>query len=412
MVVLTMKEARELYDPEVIAAREKEAERQKESKKAALALASWEQFFQYFQFSEVSWLAGEFFVRASESDVVEKNELYMIAQAWLKHRWGDENRGLDTYDLREGCVDKAMKASGFGATSQYDFQQVVCFCFHYQEEHIAQEKSAGFTRRDARDFFDVFKRHEHNNQGLKARELWAILKDLGFEFPTQEEQEWVVDLVKSQDRDKSGSIDFDEFLQLVRKLVDRDRVPARKREHALITRSGMSLGECEEWLPVFQANDEGMGYVEIPKMRELFETINLKWDVAGSKVMMQWIHEVDEDNNGQVDFGEFCCLVQKMWDKDFGGIRSCCSDTLRKAEMAAKEKAMQEEAPQEKAPDWDAANEPTSPPPVAGRRKGKTVRRSSWTALLTEKPEYDPSAPVSPSGKDMVQKFDSALTHD
>lgn len=41
---------------------------------------------------------------------------------------------------------------------------------------------------------------------------------------------------------------------------------------------------------------------------------------------------MDENASETIDFGEFCCLVKKMWDADFYGIKSKTAIASRKAE--------------------------------------------------------------------------------
>lgn len=55
----------------------------------------------------------------------------------------------------------------------------------------------------------------------------------------------------------------------------------------------------------------------------------MKFDRVRTDQMKNWLAEVDTDFNGQIDFGEFCTLVQKMWDVNFCSIHSLCGDPVR-----------------------------------------------------------------------------------
>lgn len=370
--------------------------------------ASWDKFFKYFQFSELSWISDRFFCRApaeGEGDCsISVESGYAICQEWLHHRWGDCSRGLEVLELKPDVARDAIMRAGVDlSAAKWELPDVVAFVYHYQASHLMTERSAGFVMEDLIGSKNMFKVYDGNGEGLKARQLWAILKDMGYEFPTVEEQMHLIELVKEADTDRSGALNFMEFLQLLRKLIDHDKVDSRKREHRLITSSGISLEECEEWLHVFQAKagDEGEA-IDIPEMRALFETIDLRWDVPGSRQMMDWLREVDENSDGQIDFGEFCCLVQKMWDHDFAGIRGRAKEALRQTppKVAVTKDEKDEDA---------ESTRPTSVE-ASPRPKRDTKRRTSWGALLAETTarELDPR---SPKGQEMVRKFEEALAH-
>ncbi|CAE8610563.1 unnamed protein product, partial [Polarella glacialis] len=204
--------------------------------------------------------------------------------------------------------------------------------------YLGEERpaTAGFADSDAKGFKGVFELYDKGGSGLKARKLWHIMGSLGFQFCSIGEQKELIQWVKEEDRDRSGSIDFQEFMHLLRRITEKSRLEGRRREHRLISESGMALEEAEEWLGVFQgavgisssAQGQGEASIHIQDMRELFEQIGLKWDADSARQMKAWLKEVDEDTNGRIDFGEFCSLVQRMWDSNFADIKRISAEVL------------------------------------------------------------------------------------
>jgi len=387
---------------------EQELEAQRRLQEAAKSLAlkslmkeaSWEQFFQYFHFKEVSFIAKAYFERADSRGISIENAMAVTGE-WLRHRWGDVNRRLDEKEPVESLIAEgaALAALDKGADS-WTLPDVVRFIYHYQDVHLGNEGTAGFATVDVQEFKSVFSEYDKDGNGLRARELWAIFNDLGFEFTTVEDQKEIIHLVKAADKDKSGTIDFQEFLYIIRKITEKEKLDGRKREARLIGESGMPLEECDQWLEVFQSAAGEADSIIISDMRSLFESIELKWDAEGSKQMMAWLREVDEDSNGEIDFGEFCTLVQKMWDKDFGHIRRLSATAL--TEAASKM------TPRSGSKDRGGSQEPSSPVPV--RRRSKERPKASWVAYVTESAEKE-LEPSSPKSKQIIKKFQEALTH-
>lgn len=376
----------------------------KQAQKVLVAEASWEQYFQYFQFAELSFISDRFFsVKGEEGSTVPSEAAFNITREWLQFRWGDKNRGLEMLEVQPQVARAALMRAGIDlSATAYELHEVVAFAYYYQELHLVAEKTAGFMSDDLIEFKNLFKDFDEHGTGVKARELWAVLKALGYEFLSMDEQHFIIGLVKEADVDKSGSIDFTEFLHILRKLIDRDKIKDRQREHRLITSSGIALEECDEWLQIFKKSAGELEYIHISEMRALFRQINLRWDAEGNQQMMAWLREVDEDSNGRIDFGEFCCLIQKMWDLDFAGIRGRTEENIPQAERQSEPEDEEEEDGGFGSDDGEP--EPISPVPIVRKR------RTSCFALLQDSSarELDPT---SPHGREMVQKFEESLLH-
>merc|ERR1712151_1047598 len=135
----------------------------------------------------------------------------------------------------------------------------------------------------------------------------------------------------------------------------------------MIMKSKMAYEECDQWIDVFLATAGDEGAIRLHDIKDLFEGLELKWGTEGSKKLMDWLREVDEDCNGRIDFGEFCCLVQKMWDENFGEIKSKVGDAIRQAE----------------------ANGDTEKKPEENGAQLKGRRRNSWMEHVSDKVEEE-----------------------
>eukprot|EP00929_Paragymnodinium_shiwhaense_P077190 TRINITY_DN39744_c0_g1_i1.p1 TRINITY_DN39744_c0_g1~~TRINITY_DN39744_c0_g1_i1.p1 ORF type:complete len:426 (+),score=130.75 TRINITY_DN39744_c0_g1_i1:144-1421(+) len=305
-------------------------------KRAAICMSSWESCLQYFSFAEVCSISNEFYDRVDGDSPpwsCNMQKALGVAEAWLRERWGSADRGLEKLSIPR---EIALEAQGLAGSppeheATWSFQDVLCFVYHCQALHLQKERTSGFDTGDIQEFREIYDEYD-TGTGLFARELFDALKAVGFTFPTMKEQNYVVDLVRLVDVDKSGTIDFHEFLHMLRALIDRRKVLVRRREHALIIRSGLPLDEVEDWLLLFQTAENEDKSIMMGDVKDLFGRIDLTWGWEESNLISAWLREVDEDSNGLIDFGEFCCLVQKMWDRDFANIK-------RKAHMATPPKS-------------------------------------------------------------------------
>merc|ERR1711972_1046142 len=113
----------------------------------------------------------------------------------------------------------------------------------------------------------------------------------------------VIDVLKEVDMNKNGMLTMEELLHLVRRLFDFQTITLRQREHQLLERSGMELERIEDWHTIFleMCADAGPYSIKISDIKDKFSCIGLKWDKEGTKQMKEWLTEVDEDYNGQID---------------------------------------------------------------------------------------------------------------
>jgi len=175
--------------------------------------------------------------------------------------------------------------------------------------------------------------HNSSNvdDGLKGKALFAVLEDLGISFHSKEERQWYVEVVAKFDRDASGTINFIELCQIIRKVINMEEEKTRRRQFDLIEQSGLPFQEVEDWNSLFNSKDEqAKGELMLSEVKALIVGLGVKWDKEVSDKIMAWITESDDNNNGSIDFGEFCLVISKMWAANLHDIRGAARDLLVK----------------------------------------------------------------------------------
>ncbi|CAF2375906.1 unnamed protein product [Brassica napus] len=143
-------------------------------------------------------------------------------------------------------------------------------------ESLSEEEIAGLK--------EMFKAMDTDNSGaITFDELKAGLRRYGSTLKDTE----IRDLMEAADIDKSGTIDYGEFIAATIHLNKLDR-----EEHLL---SAFSYFD-----------KDGSGYITIDELQQACAEQGMS-DVFLEDV----IKEVDQDNDGRIDYGEFVAMMQK-----------------------------------------------------------------------------------------------------
>jgi Ca2+-binding EF-hand superfamily protein len=177
-----------------------------------------------------------------------------------------------------------------------------------------------------------------NGDGLKTREVFDVLGSLGKRPESLDDQKRVIVYIKKSDVDGSGTIDFFEFLMLLRMLLeDVSRIKA-SREQRLIRQTGytpVQIDSLREAFDAFDPKDERM--LSLAQMKKLFENcLGQKKGVTLDRNQMTSLSEivkactqkcrdaiasVNGEDSGMlttstrdentVDLGEFCYVIKE-----------------------------------------------------------------------------------------------------
>lgn len=280
----------------------------------------WETYVRYYNFTQLGWLFDSFTGVAENDFVAGDGQVAQVIESWLEHNWPDV---LLTTKVNGDNLRLAID----GQTFPLNFNSFIHVLTQYEAIHIANEKFAGFPREDIDQLEDIYNSHNSSvgGGGLRGNALFAVLDDLGIEFHSKEEREWYVEVVRKLDRNQDGSIDFPELCQIIRTVVNMESEKNRMREFNLVKQSGLPFDEVEDWNVLFTSTEAKAGgeELEMAQVKELFSSIGVKWDAEFSHTIKAWIEEADENNNGKIDFGEFCLVVGKLWAANLHDIRGC-----------------------------------------------------------------------------------------
>ncbi|PQQ12576.1 calcium-dependent protein kinase 11 [Prunus yedoensis var. nudiflora] len=153
-------------------------------------------------------------------------------------------------------------------------------------ERLSEEEIGGLK--------ELFKMIDTDNSGtITFEELKAGLKRVGSELMESE----IKSLMDAADIDNSGTIDYGEFLAATLHLNKMERE--------------------ENLVAAFSFFDkDGSGYITIDELQQACKEFGL-----GDVHLDEIVKEIDQDNDGRIDYGEFSAMMRKG-DGGFGRSRT------------------------------------------------------------------------------------------
>lgn len=146
--------------------------------------------------------------------------------------------------------------------------------------------------RDLREAFILF---DVNRDGrITASELQLVLNFLG--IPTSPSE--VVQMIKDADCDGNGTVEFDEFLRMMRRYAQSQR-PKSPDE------------ELREAFNVFDHNQDS-----VIDFGEIKRTMHFLGEAVTDDEVREMIREADRDRDGLVDFEEFKHMMKLVRSRD------------------------------------------------------------------------------------------------
>eukprot|EP00928_Gymnodinium_smaydae_P065690 TRINITY_DN48792_c0_g1_i1.p1 TRINITY_DN48792_c0_g1~~TRINITY_DN48792_c0_g1_i1.p1 ORF type:complete len:316 (-),score=108.81 TRINITY_DN48792_c0_g1_i1:85-942(-) len=178
---------------------------------------------------------------------------------------------------------------------------------------------------------DLFKSIDTSGDGsLEAPELRVALQTLGI---NASDEEFAL-LMAKIDKDGGGDVSLKEFDRAIKAA---EKLPPKKKEEVVVTKpkkkQGLTAEDKEEIRQIFcvfkqlcrsrnEAEAGGSdaiewddsGTISTDELEQLFETVGMNLEPAEFEEM---IRQVDKDNNGEIDFGEFCDTMTKQIQVEF-----------------------------------------------------------------------------------------------
>jgi len=154
-----------------------------------------------------------------------------------------------------------------------------------EEEEEEEEDNFQLSDDQVADFKDAFKKFDAAGDGeIPTSELGTVMKMLGHKLNEEELEE----CIKMVDADGGGSVDIDEFMELMRTK----------------TKEAQDEVEVKEAFRVL--DKEGKGEIHTDVIKELLTQLD---DTLSEADLKDLIDEIDSDGSGWVDYDEFKALM-------------------------------------------------------------------------------------------------------
>jgi len=206
-----------------------------------------------------------------------------------------------------------------------------------QENLLAYKERAGFTEDEARDYKKHFAAHcgiaEHLLRTITLEEfpeiplgeVYDLLKRVGQQPRTQLQMDRWKDVLRDADEDKSGTMDFMEFLFLLRKFRDEADTATLMKEKSMADSCRFTEAEVETFRQIFADFDRnGDERFDLSEVETLLRRIGVDLDEKKQE-LEQLFCVVAGSVTGFLDFAEFLLMIRKLLDADFGGLHALCA---------------------------------------------------------------------------------------
>merc|ERR1712145_37022 len=155
---------------------------------------------------------------------------------------------------------------------------------NHEEEEEEEEDNFQLTDDQVADFRDAFKKFDAAGLGeIPTSELGTVMKMLGHKLNDELEE-----CIKMVDSDGGGSVDIDEFMELMRTK----------------TKEAQDEVEVKEAFRVL--DKEGKGEIHTDVIKEILAQLD---DSLTDQDLKDLIAEIDSDGSGWVDYDEFKALM-------------------------------------------------------------------------------------------------------
>eukprot|EP01121_Diplochlamys_sp_Union-15-3_P010048 TRINITY_DN2777_c0_g1_i1.p1 TRINITY_DN2777_c0_g1~~TRINITY_DN2777_c0_g1_i1.p1 ORF type:complete len:150 (+),score=46.84 TRINITY_DN2777_c0_g1_i1:53-502(+) len=141
------------------------------------------------------------------------------------------------------------------------------------------------TEEQIAEFKEAFSLFDKDGDGaITTKELGTVMRSLG-QNPTEADLE---EMIKEVDQDKSGTIDFPEFLTMMAKQMKNEDTEE----------------EIREAFKVF--DKDGNGFISAAELRHVMTNLGEK---LSEEEVDEMIKEADVDNDGQINYEEFVKMM-------------------------------------------------------------------------------------------------------
>jgi len=184
-------------------------------------------------------------------------------------------------------------------------------------------KLHGFTEKQAEKLKWQFDHYDPDGSGsIKQTQLRALLAKLFEGTRSKQAQDLVVKVLRDIDEDGSGTVEFFEFLALMRVVRDNEQAEKQEMERKAVEDTKFARDELRQFREVFRTfdtDDSGdMDFDELQQMVALLVGGQAMGD-KGAKELRVILEAADEDGSGVMDFPEFLRILRMLVDQNWRG---------------------------------------------------------------------------------------------
>jgi len=218
-----------------------------------------------------------------------------------------------------------------GRNSQIEFLQFVQIVSRaLREARAAFREDGGFTKKEVEELkvlFDVF--DADGSADISNKELIRVIETL---FPLVANDPTMrpklLELLAEVDQDGNGSLDFSDFLQLMRQFNDLTERESAAKEQQAIDESGLTQQEVNDYREIFLENSETYGTrITLEETLIIFSRVCPLGDKNANDLATMF-HNITGRNlksnaepRDEADFADFLLLIKQMLNLNFAGIQ-------------------------------------------------------------------------------------------
>jgi len=225
----------------------------------------------------------------------------------------------------EDIVRRKSQGDALG-TDIYGFVRTAIRC--YKDARRSFRQNGGFTTKEISEMRVTFDMFDMDRSGdIGSGELIALIEKLFPEMASKPElRPQLVQLIGEADINGDGSLDFADFLRMMRQFNDlQDRYKITK-ESSAIQETRFSSAEVSEFRELFLAQGEGRCELTLAEVKEMVSLICPMGDKFASE-LASIFRETSKRQQGvegrrdRADFPEFLWFMRTLLDMNFGNIR-------------------------------------------------------------------------------------------
>jgi len=230
-------------------------------------------------------------------------------------------------DIRDGDIStRTLPHSKDFGVDLYGFTRVALR--HNRSSREAFRQNGGFSFEEVQKLKENFSKYDVDFSGdISNKELITLIEDL---FPEMANDKvlrpLLIQLMREVDADGDGSLDFPDFLRLMRQfhdLQDRERVA---KEQRAIEETCFSSTEVRGFRELFLVSDDGSGELSLSEVKRMIHMICPLGDKYIETLTKEFRkitgqQQRVEGNRDQADFPEFLWLMKRLLDVNFANLK-------------------------------------------------------------------------------------------